>query len=287
MTEMKEKNKAPESQDGRDDYFHQFLSRTIMLLGEEAVQALRRKTVVIAGCGGVGGATAMTLARMGVGGLILADPGRFDEPDVNRQWGASRRTLGRNKAEVYEELLKDINPEIRIRSYPEGVTGENLEALLEGADLVVDCLDVVVDLELRSRMYRLTRERGLYCITALMIGFGCMMMAASPEGMSMEEVIRNIVEKATVSSRTPGGFRDFFVEAHMDNIDRHLYTRSVASVSVSIPIGGSLLSAEAALILLGKLFPGWRPPLNLPRVLVLDPIRLNHQIVDIGEVIEG
>ncbi|MDH5493048.1 MAG: ThiF family adenylyltransferase [Myxococcales bacterium] len=67
-------------------------NRTTMLLEQGGMDLLARRCVAIAGCGGVGGATAITLARLGVGKFILADPGIFDEPDGNRQWAGSRST---------------------------------------------------------------------------------------------------------------------------------------------------------------------------------------------------
>lgn len=45
------------------DWFHQYLHRTIALLGPDAVETLRTKTVAVSGCGGHGGAAALTLAR--------------------------------------------------------------------------------------------------------------------------------------------------------------------------------------------------------------------------------
>src|SRR5512141_2515284 len=83
-----------------------FLQRTELLLGAEPLRTLQNATVAIPGCGGVGGATAILLARTGIGGFVLADPGTFDPPDINRQWAAATSTLGRNKADVYAELLR-------------------------------------------------------------------------------------------------------------------------------------------------------------------------------------
>ena len=85
-----------------DAYFDEFLNRTSRLIEPRLLKRLRQSRLLIAGCGGVGGAVALTLARLGVGQLVLADPGVFDAPDVNRQWAADSDTLGRNKAEVVE-----------------------------------------------------------------------------------------------------------------------------------------------------------------------------------------
>ncbi|MBA4388702.1 MAG: hypothetical protein C0404_12025, partial [Verrucomicrobia bacterium] len=170
------------SADGSGDgYFLQFLNRTVRMIGREAVDTLRTRRVAIAGCGGVGGAACITLARMGVGRFTLADPGLFDEPDINRQWAANGGTLGKNKTAVHEEILHTINPDVEVRSFSDGVTEENIEAFLDGADLVVDCLDIAVPGHLRSGMSRRAWERGMYCISAPTLGFGGFVITASPK----------------------------------------------------------------------------------------------------------
>src|SRR5688572_6245448 len=87
----------------------EFLNRSFPILTEQGIRSLASRKVVVAGCGGVGGSLAVTLARMGVGKFHLSDPANFDQPDMNRQWGALNSTLGRPKVEVYREMIKDIN----------------------------------------------------------------------------------------------------------------------------------------------------------------------------------
>ena len=81
---------------------------------------------------------------MGIGRFRISDPGEFDEPDLNRQWAATRNTLGRNKADVYAEFVRSVNPDAEVDILPGGVTEDNVEAFLEGADLLVDALDLKV-----------------------------------------------------------------------------------------------------------------------------------------------
>src|SRR5262245_54211900 len=106
---------------------------------EQAV--LRRKRVAIAGLGGVGGYHLLTLVRLGVGAFTLAEFDTFDLPNFNRQAGAGLSTVGRRKLDVLVGMARDINPELEIRTVPEGITAANVDEFLDGADIYVDGLD--------------------------------------------------------------------------------------------------------------------------------------------------
>ena len=273
-----------ESSTAEPDYFQQYLHRTIMLLGEEAVQNLRTKTVAIAGCGGHGGAACLTLARMGVGGFILADPKPFDEPDINRQWGANLGTIGQNKAEVYAQMLHEINPEIRIRKFCDGITDTNADEFLDGADLLIDCLDVAVPGALRKKLFVAAGARGLHIFTAAMLGFGGMVAGAFPGGLPLE-LLGGIEDTAIAGSKLPAGLREVFVPEFMDLIDQHLHRHRVPSIAISPAILGTILSVEAAVTLLGNTFAGWRPPVCLPRLLLVDLLRMNFRVVHLDDLL--
>lgn len=261
-----------------------FLNRTIMLLGEDAVRDLGRRTVAVAGCGGVGGAAAITLARMGVGGFILADPGRFDPPDINRQWAANWDSLGRNKAEVYEEVLRSINGGLRLRTHSEGLTDDNVEAFLEGADVVIDCLDIAVPGELRARLYQAARAKGIHALCAPALGFGAALAIGAPDGLPMEAVFGKVLGEATARSTLPPGLRQLVVPEHLAACERHLSSLRVPSVAISPALASALMSAEIYLLLSGPEAPGWRPAPCLPQLLVVDPIRMTYQVVDIRDL---
>src|SRR6478672_3015774 len=89
-------------------------------------QTLRTKRVAIAGMGGVGGFHLLTLARLGVGSFSIADFDRFEAANFNRQIGATVSSLGRPKAEVLEQMARDINPRLRISRFDEGVNDTNI-----------------------------------------------------------------------------------------------------------------------------------------------------------------
>jgi len=84
--------------------------RNIGWVTEPEQQVLRSKRVAIAGMGGVGGVHVVTLARLGVQRFNIADFDTFDIANFNRQVGATMSSLGRPKADVLAEMVRDINP---------------------------------------------------------------------------------------------------------------------------------------------------------------------------------
>lgn len=260
-------------------YLETFFHRTALLLGEERMRVLAGKTVAVAGCGGVGGAAAITLARLGVGGFVLADPGIFDPPDANRQWAATRATMGRNKAEVHADILRAVNPTIRLRVHPEGVRADNLDALLDGADLLIDCLDISVPLDLRGRVYRRAQERGLYAITSPIFGFGTAMLVAAPDGMGMDGIIDDFVRVASETSRLPPGFPAAFFGPHLETIEREIHKHRLPSSGIAVTVATGLVCAEVARILLRDTYPELHPPVVLPKLLAVEPLRGTFRVM--------
>src|SRR5689334_23654968 len=97
-------------------------SRNLGWLSRDEQHALRGKRVAIAGLGGVGGIHLLTLARLGIGRFHLADFDRFDLANFNRQSGATVATLGEPKVDVLARMARDINPDVELTLFPEGVT---------------------------------------------------------------------------------------------------------------------------------------------------------------------
>lgn len=119
-------------------------SRTLLLLGSEAMERLRRARVLVVGAGGVGGYAAEMLARTGVGHLTLIDADTVAPSNLNRQLIALTSTIGEAKTELFAERFRDINPEIRVEGRREFLTAEGVAPLLdEGYDYVLDAIDTV------------------------------------------------------------------------------------------------------------------------------------------------
>ena len=85
-----------------------------MLIGEDGVNRLRQSSVIIFGVGGVGSYVTEGLARAGIGSITVVDEDCIDITNINRQIPALHSTVGRPKAEVIAERIRDINPECMV-----------------------------------------------------------------------------------------------------------------------------------------------------------------------------
>ena len=143
--------------------------RTELLIGDEGIQRLRQATVLVAGLGGVGGAAAESLARAGVGRLILLDHDTFAASNLNRQLLSTGDVLGRGKAEVAVERLASIRDDIELVASPEFLDVSGVEGFLERhqPDFVADCIDSIA---VKARLLAVAREQGRGTFTALGAG---------------------------------------------------------------------------------------------------------------------
>ena len=120
------------------------LIRSAMLLGDEAMERLAASHVAVFGLGGVGSFCAEALARSGIGALTLVDDDTVAESNLNRQLIALHSTLGRPKAEVMAERIRDIAPQCRLTVLPCRYTPETRDAFFqEPLHYVADCIDSV------------------------------------------------------------------------------------------------------------------------------------------------
>ncbi len=123
-----------------------WLERTELLIGKENQDKLRSAHVLIVGLGGIGSFAGEFIARAGVGKITLIDGDAFDITNKNRQLTALDSTIGRNKAVVLAERLKDINPEVELNVIEEFVLPERVWEILKEMqpDYVMDCIDSVI-----------------------------------------------------------------------------------------------------------------------------------------------
>jgi len=121
-----------------------WLSRTEMCLGAEALLKLKSSDVLVVGLGGVGAYAAEMICRAGVGSMTIVDGDLIHTTNLNRQLGALRSTMGKPKAGVMGERLLDINPELKLTVIQEYIKDERMiEILDKGFDYVVDAIDTL------------------------------------------------------------------------------------------------------------------------------------------------
>lgn len=161
-------------------------SRNIGWVSQNEQAVLRSKRIAIAGLGGVGGSHLLTLTRLGIGAFNLADFDSFELANFNRQAGASISTLGRNKTDVLIERALDINPELDLRVFREGINPENTADFLNKAHLYIDGLDFFA-LSARRTIFHACAESNIPAITAAPLGMGVALLNFLPGKMTFEE----------------------------------------------------------------------------------------------------
>ena len=109
-------------------------------MGKELQDRFLSATVAICGLGGLGSNIAISLARAGIGKLILIDFDRVDITNLNRQQYKVSQ-LGRYKTEALEENIKEIAPYIGIEGHPVRVNEDNVAELVKEADIVCEAFD--------------------------------------------------------------------------------------------------------------------------------------------------
>lgn len=115
------------------------LHRIRMLLGEEKIKLLKNATVMVVGCGAVGSFAIESLARSGIGNIILIDSDIVEESNINRQLFALDSTIGQAKVDVAAKRIFDINPQIK--TTPLKIFFDENTQLNIKPDFVIDAID--------------------------------------------------------------------------------------------------------------------------------------------------
>lgn len=117
-------------------------TRTELLIGREALKAIREQRVILFGVGGVGSWCAESLIRSGIMHLTLVDSDRVCITNVNRQLMATSKTVGEVKVDILKQRLLDINPDAQIEAIETIYSHENAHTFqLSSYDFIIDAID--------------------------------------------------------------------------------------------------------------------------------------------------
>ncbi len=164
------------------DYERRF-SRNIGVISEDEQARLRASKVAVAGLGGLGGLTFMNLVRMGINRFAVADIDNFDIANSNRQIGATQSSYGQTKVGVMAAMARDVNPDLEIQEFRQGVQPDAVDTLIESADVVVDSLDFFC-LTARRTLYAACERHHKTVILSAPLGFSATLHAFVPGQMS-------------------------------------------------------------------------------------------------------
>lgn len=144
-----------------------WLERTELLIGAEALEKLKQSHILVVGLGGVGSYAAETMVRSGVGRMTIIDGDDVDPTNKNRQLQALDSTVGRQKALVLRDRFLDINPDLDITVHDQFMEPDAMRTLLmeNQYDFVMDCIDSVLPklsliLTLRRMKYKWISSMG-------------------------------------------------------------------------------------------------------------------------------
>ena len=121
-----------------------FFQRLEALLGIENLEKLKNSSVAVVGLGGIGGMATISLARSGIGTIIIQDFDVVCESNFNRQIIANVDTIGKKKVDVMEEMILKINPNCNVIKLDEKFNSSS--RLFEYKfDYLIDAIDSVDD----------------------------------------------------------------------------------------------------------------------------------------------
>ena len=117
--------------------------RLEILVGQN-IEKIFCESVLIIGLGGVGGYAAESLARSGIGKIILVDNDIIDITNLNRQIISTHNNIGLLKVDEWKKRLQEINPNIEVEIINEFITEENINLIFEkNFNYLIDACDTI------------------------------------------------------------------------------------------------------------------------------------------------
>ncbi|MBE6360926.1 MAG: tRNA threonylcarbamoyladenosine dehydratase [Treponema bryantii] len=212
--------------------------RTAQLLGNENVEKLFDKHVIVFGVGGVGGYVVEALARSGVGKISIVDNDVVNESNINRQIIALHSTVGMQKVEVLKNRILDINPECQVFVYNQFFLPENSKDFdFSIYDYVVDAVDTVTA---KLEIIKKSKESNVPVISSMGTGNKLNPMGFKVSDISktkvcpLARVMRNELKKRGISK----------VKCVYSEENPVIQTQTPASVAFVPSVAGLLIASE-------------------------------------------
>ena len=213
-------------------------SRTAQLLGNENVEKLFDKHVIVFGVGGVGGYVVEALARSGVGKISIVDNDVVNESNINRQIIALHSTVGMQKVEVLKNRILDINPECQVFVHNQFFLPENSKYFdFSIYDYVVDAVDTVTA---KLEIIKKSKESNVPVISSMGTGNKLNPMGFKVSDISktkvcpLARVMRNELKKRGISK----------VKCVYSEENPVIQTQTPASVAFVPSVAGLLIASE-------------------------------------------
>jgi molybdopterin/thiamine biosynthesis adenylyltransferase len=152
--------------------------RNFPAFSQEDFALIKKSSVCVIGCGGLGGYIIEMLARIGIGSLTLIDGDVFEVSNQNRQIFSTEKNLGTPKAKAAAARVKLINNEVETAYYHSFINEENGSKLIGKASLVMDALDNV---PARLLTQRLCKQKGIPMVHGAIGGWFAQLTTVFPD----------------------------------------------------------------------------------------------------------
>jgi len=161
-------------------------NRDAISLNEQII--LAKSKVAIIGAGGLGGHLILSLARLGIGHLVIIDRDVFDETNLNRQALSSTESIEFSKSESAARIIGSINPGVIISPFMVKIDTSNADKMLDGVTVVVDALDNISD---RFVVERAAKRLKIPMVHGAVAGFEGQVMTIFPDDPGLESLYGN------------------------------------------------------------------------------------------------
>ncbi len=220
-------------------------SRNLGLVQPDEQKILKNTRVAIAGLGGVGGAHANTLARLGIGKFKIADFDIFEIQNFNRQMGATISNLHKPKSEVIRKIITDINPTAEVEEFIEGVQLSNINNFLNDVDIVIDGLDFFA-VSTRELLYKEAFKKNIPVVGTGPIGFSVILLTFMPGKMTWNDyfcmdLAKSETEKYLLFAlgNAPSGLHVSYIDSKYMNLDLKQGPSAITAVQMCSGVLGT------------------------------------------------
>jgi len=250
------------------DFYRQMVDRNIGVLSGEEQERLHSSCIAVTGCGGMGGLSAEQLVRLGVGHVKIADFDNFETHNLSRQHGSTSANIGERKAKVLGRYFKEINPEVNLEIFDEGIKPQNAGKFLDNAAIVIDGMDYS-NLRNTIALYRAAREKKLCVVNPNAIGFGVNVFVFGPNTVSLEQYLDLSLKTLFAPQEALKKLMPYMPSYADPEVVKKAALGKINIPNIVMPqhLGTAIAVSEAVMILLGRVSAPQGPN---PRITVLD-----------------
>lgn len=250
--------------------------RNLGIMDEKGLKKIQSTPIAIGGLG-LGGSIFINLVRLGFKHFHVADPDIYERTNFNRQRLAKESTTGLRKDDCLIKEALDINPEITVRAFKEGVSPSNVNEFLKGMKWVVDVIDVYA-MEAKLALNARARELHLPVASCGSLGFSGSVVIFDPTSPSFAELSGVSLERSSLENVQ--NFLQFIAPEIPPYMADQLFRAMDHSTHIPFVVPGVETAAATAAAQIAGQVLGLSPEIRAPQGIFMDPLTGTAQIFE-------